>query len=139
MNTKPDWVEHYKYGHGLLISYWDTSVGDNNTSSTPGTGRNLPIDANPTPIINIATGAPWRARIQMYDAPFSLHKADSMTLHTNGVASYIRGQAAKPRLRRHQEVLVRRAPQPRRQAACSRRQGDGCSPRSGTSMKVRFN
>ncbi len=95
-NTKPDWVEHYKYGHGLLISYWDTSMQDNNTSLHPGSGRNLPIDANPEPIINIATGAPWRARIQMYDAPFSLHKADSMTLHTNGVASYIRGQGAKP-------------------------------------------
>jgi immune inhibitor A len=95
-NTKPDWVEHYKYGHGLLISYWDTSVADNNTSEHPGTGRNSIIDANPTPIINIATGAPWRARVQMYDAPFSLHKADSMTLHTNGVASYIRGQSAKP-------------------------------------------
>ncbi len=37
-NTKPDWVEHYKYGHGLLISYWDTSVGDNNTSRPPGIG-----------------------------------------------------------------------------------------------------
>lgn len=95
-NTKPDWVEHYKYGHGLLISYWDTSVGDNNTSAHPGSGRNLPIDANPTPIINLATGAPWRARIQVYDAPFSKHTADSMTLHTNGVASYIRGQGAKP-------------------------------------------
>ena len=96
MNTKPDWAEHYAYGHGLLISYWDTSVGDNNTSQHPGSGRNLPIDANPEPIINIATGAPWRPRIQMYDAPFSLHKADSMTLHTNGKPSYIRGQAAKP-------------------------------------------
>ncbi len=95
-NTKPDWVEHYKYGHGLLISYWDTSMQDNNTSLHPGSGRNLPIDANPEPIINIATGAPWRARIQVYDAPFSLHKADSMTLHTNGVPSYIRGQSAKP-------------------------------------------
>ncbi len=95
-NTKPDWVEHYKYGHGLLISYWDTSMQDNNTSLHPGSGRNLPIDANPAPITNIATGAPWRARIQVYDAPFSLHKADSMTLHTNGVPSYIRGQAAKP-------------------------------------------
>jgi immune inhibitor A len=95
-NTKPDWVEHYKYGHGLLISYWDTSMGDNNTSLHPGSGRNLPIDANPEPIINIATGAPWRARIQVYDAPFSLHKADSMTLHTNGVPSYIRGQGPKP-------------------------------------------
>jgi immune inhibitor A len=95
-NTKPDWVEHYKYGHGLLISYWDTSVLDNDTVTHPGSGRNLPIDANPQPIINTATGAPWRARIQVYDAPFSLHTADSMTLHTNGKPSYIRGQAAKP-------------------------------------------
>jgi immune inhibitor A len=95
-NTKPDWAEHYKYGHGLLISYWDTSEQDNNTNEHPGTGRNLIIDANPAPITNIVTGAPWRARIQMYDAPFSLHKADSMTLHTNGKPSYIRGQAAKP-------------------------------------------
>ncbi|WP_290512694.1 immune inhibitor A domain-containing protein [Aeromicrobium sp.] len=95
-NTKPDFVEHYKYGHGLLISYWDTSVLDNNTSVHPGSGRNLPIDANPSPFINIATGAPWRARVQVYDAPFSLHKADSMTLHTAGTPSYIRGQAAKP-------------------------------------------
>src|SRR5215204_3749336 len=96
LNTKPDWVEHYKYGHGLLISYWDTSMNDNNTSLHPGSGRNLPIDANPRPIINVATGAPWRARIQMYDAPFSLHTADSMTLHTNGKPSYIRGQSAQP-------------------------------------------
>ncbi|MRK01436.1 M6 family metalloprotease domain-containing protein [Aeromicrobium sp. S22] len=95
-NTKPDFVEHYKYGHGLLVSYWDTSQSDNNTNVHPGTGRNLIIDANPEPITNIVTGAPWRARIQMYDAPFSLHKADSMTLHTNGKPSYIRGQAAKP-------------------------------------------
>ncbi|WP_456697438.1 immune inhibitor A domain-containing protein [Aeromicrobium sp. P5_D10] len=96
LNTKPDYAEHYKYGHGLLISYWDTSVNDNNTNVHPGTGRNLIIDANPAPITNIVTGAPWRARIQMYDAPFSLHKADSMTLHTNGKPSYIRGQGAKP-------------------------------------------
>ncbi|MCW2799999.1 MAG: protease, partial [Aeromicrobium sp.] len=95
-NTKPDFVEHYKYGHGLLVSYWDTSQADNNVSEHPGEGRNMIIDANPKSIINIATGAPWRSRIQMYDAPFSLHKADSMTLHTNGVASYIRGQAANP-------------------------------------------
>ena len=95
-NTKPDWVEHYKYGHGLLISYWDTSQQDNNTNEHPGVGLNMIIDANPSPIINLATGAPWRARIQMYDAPFSLHTADSMTLHTNGTPSLIRGQGAKP-------------------------------------------
>lgn len=96
MNTKPDWVEHYRYGQGLLISYWDTSVRDNNTTDHPGRGRNLPIDAHPEPIINIATGAPWRARIQVYDAPFGLIKADSMTLHTNGKPSYIRAQPAQP-------------------------------------------
>ncbi len=95
-NTKPDWVEHYKYGHGLLLSYWDTSQADNNTNEHPGEGRNMIIDANPSPITNIATGAPWRARVQMYDAPFSLHTADSMTLHTNGKPSLIRGQDAKP-------------------------------------------
>ncbi|TXL63230.1 immune inhibitor A domain-containing protein [Aeromicrobium terrae] len=95
-NTKPDWVEHYKYGHGLLVSYWDTSQADNNTNEHPGVGRNMIIDANARPIINTVTGAPWRARIQMYDAPFSLHTADSMTLHTNGKASYIRGQKAQP-------------------------------------------
>jgi len=95
-DTKPDWVEHYRYGQGLLISYWDTSVADNNVSVHPGEGRNLPIDAHPEPVVNIATGAPWRARIQVYDAPFGLKKADSMTLHTNGKPSYIRAQAPQP-------------------------------------------
>lgn len=95
-NTKPDWVEHYRYGQGLLISYWDTSVADNNTSQHPGAGRNLPIDAHPEPIINIANGNPWRARIQVYDAPFGLKKADSMMLHTNGKPSYVRSQKAQP-------------------------------------------
>ena len=34
--------------------------------------------------------------MQVYDAPFSLKKADSFTLHVNGQASYIRGQNAVP-------------------------------------------
>jgi immune inhibitor A len=94
-DTKPNFVEHYRYGQGLLISYWDTSQLDNNTSVHPGQGRNLPIDAHPEPLINIATGEPWRARIQVYDAPFGKIKADSMTLHTNGKPSYIRAQKAQ--------------------------------------------
>lgn len=94
-NTKPDWVEHYSYGHGLLISYWDTSQNDNNVSVHPGEGRNLPIDAHPVPIMNMQ-GRAWRGRIQVYDAPFSTKKADSMTLHINGQPSYIRGQTAQP-------------------------------------------
>jgi immune inhibitor A len=34
----PDKVEHFPYQDGLLIWYWDTSQGDNNTSQHPGEG-----------------------------------------------------------------------------------------------------
>ena len=91
--TKPDFVEHFQYNPGLLISYWDTSQSDNNTSSHNGEGLVLPIDAHPAPIYRI-DGLPWRSRVQVYDATFSLKKASSMTLHVNGVASYVRGQNA---------------------------------------------
>jgi immune inhibitor A len=93
--AKPDLVDHYAYQEGLLISYWDTSQVDNNTNVHPGMGRNLIIDSRPAPFYNLE-GLPWRARIQVYDAPFSLKKADSFTLHINGKASYIRGQDAQP-------------------------------------------
>jgi immune inhibitor A len=53
------------------------------------------VDSRPRPAYNL-NGLPWRARIQMYDAPFGLKKADSMTLHINGKASYVRGQSAQP-------------------------------------------
>ena len=43
-----------------------------------------------------ARGTGWRPRVSGYDAPFSLEKSDSFTLHVNGVANYIRGQAAQP-------------------------------------------
>ena len=94
---RPDWVEHFPYQDGLLVSYWDTSFTDNNTSEHPGNGEVLPIDANPRPIYRLDS-KPWRPRIQGYDAPFSLQKSDSFTLHAQetGQASYIRGQAAVP-------------------------------------------
>ncbi|MDT7784589.1 MAG: immune inhibitor, partial [Pseudonocardiales bacterium] len=95
LNTKPDWVEHFSYEQGLLVSYWDTSQSDNNTSEHPGQGEVLPIDAHPQPIYNL-DGRPWRSRIQVYDAPFSQEKAKSFTLHINGKPSYVRGQAAQP-------------------------------------------
>jgi immune inhibitor A len=93
--SRPDWVDHFSYEQGLLISYWDTYYTDNNTSEHPGSGRNLYIDAHPKTIYNIE-GKPWRGRIQSYDAPFGLTKAKSFTLHINGKASYIRGQDAQP-------------------------------------------
>ena len=91
-NTRPRFAEHFSYQEGLLISYWDTSQTNNNVSVHPGEGLNLYIDAHPKPIYNLS-GAPWLPRIQLYDAPFGLKKADSFTLHLNGQASYIRGQA----------------------------------------------
>jgi len=95
LNTKPDWVDHYAYQTGLLISYWDTSQADNNVNVHPGEGRNLYVDARPTTLYRL-DGQPWRTRIQIYDAPFSLRKADSFTLHHNSQAMYIRGPAAQP-------------------------------------------
>jgi immune inhibitor A len=92
---KPDLVDHYPYQDGLLISYWDKSVPDNNTNVHPGSGRNLYVDAHPRPFYNIE-GVPWRARIQVYDATFGLDKADTFTLHVGGKASYVRGQDAQP-------------------------------------------
>ncbi|MDA0161434.1 immune inhibitor A [Solirubrobacter ginsenosidimutans] len=94
---RPDWVEHFPYQNGLLVSYWDTSFSDNNESVHPGQGEILPIDANPSVVYRL-DGKPWRGRVQTYDAPFGLEKSDSFTLHAQetGAASYIRGQAAQP-------------------------------------------
>ena len=60
-NTRPDWVDHYAYQEGLLISYWNTSLVDNNTPASnpgghPGEGRNLYIDAHPAPLYNLDRG-----------------------------------------------------------------------------------
>ena len=95
LNTRPDWVEHYPYQTGLLISYWDTSQNNNNVSQHPGEGRNLYIDARLRTLYRL-DGAPWRVRVQMYDAPFSRTRADSFTLHVNSRPSYIRGQPGQP-------------------------------------------
>ena len=92
---KPAFVEHFPYQTGLVVSYWDMSEMDNNTSEHLGSGLILPIDAHPAPIYTIE-GVPWRSRIAGYDMPFSLRKADSFTLHVNGKPSYIRGKDAVP-------------------------------------------
>jgi immune inhibitor A len=94
-STKPDYVEHYNYQTGLLISYWDTSQPDNNTNVHPGSGRNLYIDAHPKPFNNV-DGVPWRARVQVYDAPFSLTPTDGMLLHVDGKPSPVNPQLPNP-------------------------------------------
>ncbi|MEV0896565.1 immune inhibitor A domain-containing protein [Actinoplanes sp. NPDC049802] len=95
LNTKPDWVEHYNYQQGLLISYWDTSQADNNTNEHPGEGRNLYIDAHPKPFLN-PNGVPWRSRVQVYDAPFGFYPTDGMKLHLNGVESVVKPLPGNP-------------------------------------------
>ncbi len=95
LNTKPDYVDHYAYQQGLLISYWDTSQADNNVSVHPGQGLNLYVDARVKTLYRL-DGKPWRTRIQMYDAPFSLTKADSFTLHQDSQPNYIRGEDGNP-------------------------------------------
>jgi len=93
--ARPDFAEHFPYQNGLLVNYWDTSYTDNNTSTHPGHGLVLPIDANPALKYNLE-GQAWRGRIQTYDAPFGLEKSDSFTLTVNGKKSYVRGSDAVP-------------------------------------------
>jgi immune inhibitor A len=93
LNSTPDKVDHYAYQQGLLISYWDTSYSDNDTFAHPGSGRNLYVDSRPVPLYRL-DGLPWRARVQVYDAPFSLVKGDSFDLHQNSVLMHIHGQPA---------------------------------------------
>ena len=74
------WVEHYPFESGVLVSYWDTSQGDNNTGQHPGSGLILPIDVHQNVILK-DDGKPARNRIQAYDAPLSTGPTDSFTLH----------------------------------------------------------
>ncbi|WP_148220736.1 immune inhibitor A domain-containing protein [Xylanimonas cellulosilytica] len=95
----PDKVDHYAYQQGLLISYWDTSHTNNDTMLHPGEGRNLYIDAHPKPFAQTSTGALWRSRVQVYDAPFGLTKTDKVTLHVDGVPNTFGGLKGVPTFR----------------------------------------
>jgi len=87
-STKPDYVEHFPYQKGLLITYWDTSQTDNDVSVHPGQGRNLNVDAHPRTLYR-SDGEPWRTRVQIYDAPFGKQRTDALTLHVEGKKSKI--------------------------------------------------
>ena len=93
--TQPQKREFFPYQYGLLVSYRDTAYDDNNTSQHPGHGRVLPIDARPA-LLRTGSGAPWRGRIQTYDAPFSLRPSASLVLHADGQPTFIRSQRAQP-------------------------------------------
>jgi immune inhibitor A len=85
-DTNEDWVEHFPYQKGLLISYWNSAQTDNNTSAHPGEGLILPIDAHPEPLYD-AFGNIWRNRIQSYDSTFSLKRTKPLKLHVQSEPS----------------------------------------------------
>jgi immune inhibitor A len=81
--ARPDWVYHYPYQDGLLITYWDGGEADDNTSQHPGEGRSLPIDAHPEPLIRTGQwpdgttfASAWSATVQTSDASFGLEPTD---------------------------------------------------------------
>lgn len=90
-----DWVTHFPYQEGLLISYWDARFADNNTSSHPGQGLILPIDAHPTPLMRV-DGVAWSSRYQSFDSPFGLERTDRLTLRRLGVDHEYRSQSGVP-------------------------------------------
>lgn len=82
-SDRPDWVEHFPYQDGLLVWYVDGQYADNNTTTHPGHGLVLPVDAHPTPAV-WRTGTVASNRIQSFDSTFGVHKTDAFTLHRQG-------------------------------------------------------
>jgi immune inhibitor A len=95
LNTQPNWVEHFSYEDGLLISYWDSSYTDNSVGDHPGAGLLLPVDAHPE-LLHWSDGTLMRPRIQTYDSTFGLDRTKALTLHNNGVPTEIDSQPAVP-------------------------------------------
>ncbi|MHB0980907.1 MAG: immune inhibitor A domain-containing protein [Thermoleophilia bacterium] len=81
-----NWVERFPYQDGLLVSYWDTSMPDNDVSGHPGQGQLLPIDAHPEVMMR-GDGGVWRNRVQTFDSTFTLSPTEPITLHYKGLAS----------------------------------------------------
>src|SRR5215204_4139448 len=89
------WVDHYAYQDGLLITYWDTTQANNNTSLHRGEGRILPIDAHPEPLLRrqlpmggkLWNFTPWTSRVQSFDATFGLEPTDALRIPFRGSLS----------------------------------------------------
>jgi immune inhibitor A len=82
-----NYVEHFPYQDGMLVSYWNTRYANNDTDpSRPGTGMLLYVDAHPQ-ALKRADGGVWRNRVQTFDATFSLAPTDAITLHYNSKAA----------------------------------------------------
>ena len=67
-----NFLEKQCYANGVLIWYRNSSVLDNNTSTHPGTGQILPIDAHPAASFMPDGRTLWFARWQTWDASFGV-------------------------------------------------------------------
>lgn len=90
-----NYVEHFPYQDGLLISYWDDSFNDNNVGDHPGGGLLLPIDAHPS-ISTWSDGSVARPRIQSYDSTFGLSRTDAISLHSGPLTLNVSSKPAVP-------------------------------------------
>ena len=90
-----NYVEHFPYQDGLLISYWNEQYADNNVGEHPGGGLILPVDAHPN-ILHWSDGSTARPRIQSYDATFGLWPTDAISLHSGELTLNRSSQAAVP-------------------------------------------
>jgi immune inhibitor A len=88
---KPNWVEHFPYQTGPLVSYsWDAftdnNIMDHADEGYPGVGQILPVDMQPGLMMWEDDGNPNtsdynRTSHQVYDATLSLNPTTSITLH----------------------------------------------------------
>ena len=90
-----NYVEHFPYQDGLLISYWNDQYTDNNVGDHPGEGLVLPVDAR-SAFTHWHDGTLMRPRILSFDSTFGLEPVENQGLHNNGVRSRILKKSAVP-------------------------------------------
>ena len=93
--SRPNKVEFLRNDPGALISYWDTSVLDNNVGDHPGSGEILPVDAHPN-FTHTPDGALARPRTLTADSAFSMRRSPTKNLHFRGQKFMVRSQSAVP-------------------------------------------
>jgi immune inhibitor A len=91
---QPNWVDFLRNEPGALISYWDTSYGDNNVGDHPGHGQVLPVDAHPN-FVHAGTDL-MRNKVQTFDSTFSLKPTTKQRFRQLGVSRTVRPEKAQP-------------------------------------------
>jgi immune inhibitor A len=90
------WLEKQCYADGLLLSYRNASVPDNNTAQHPGYGQILPIDSHPAPGIQPDGRTALSSRWQTWDAPFGVDTHAVTLSQVIGGRTLARTYAAAP-------------------------------------------